>query len=798
MDFFYSQLVFWVLMAWMSSWVIVKSYTLYQLEKKIPAACKLANLEVLISEKEGQIKNLSSQFDVTHKLQIEAEKTIIKGTALNKWMDENESYINGVKNELEDLKSKRSKIKDEISVLESNIIKASNEAVDKKAIIKEINEVMVSLRKSIEDGKSESSELDRLILLKKSEVRSHEKVNEQAKNETIYINECIRNLRLEESEFTRQIEELKSKRSIAFEQLAVIEGNIRHGSSRIEIQMVTISDNSETINKSLSKIDDLQKSYTLESQRLISISQDIILRNSDLQVCERSIEIVKQENSKLESSKYEHAEMLEKLEKSISTSKNEISVLNQIIHDLDSSIPKKRELNSELQKEIIVNNDKLEVLRTNQAEARIENQTLKVERDALIKQMESLQGHIEALRQLAETTTTQLGRGPAEDRYRDLWEPLPLKQLKSTASREEKDALGNAEKYLKDLGLSFPKRTLLAFHTALKTADLSPVTVLAGISGTGKSELPKRYAEALGIHFVGLPVQPRWDSPNDLFGFFNHLEGRFKATELARAMVQFERFNRKDWPMPADWKAGKEDQMLMVLLDEMNLARVEYYFSDFLSRLETRRGIRTNDPADRAKAELSLDMGSLGKGEKPIRFYPDRNILFTGTMNEDESTQTLSDKVLDRACVLRFGRPKKLSAAKVSEATSSTVALSFTHWNRWLEEGKPLADLEGRISDLNEAMELMGRPFGHRVSQAIHAYAAQYPSWEGNRSNLALADQIEQRILPKLRGMDTAQEEKPLKAIEKVITSTGDEVLLNAFKVGRTAPAFLWRGVDRG
>ena len=211
-----------------------------------------------------------------------------------------------------------------------------------------------------------------------------------------------------------------------------------------------------------------------------------------------------------------------------------------------------------------------------------------------------------------------------------------------------------------------------AFHTSLKVADMSPLVVLAGISGTGKSELPRRYAEGMGMHFLSLPVQPRWDSPQDMFGFYNYLEKRYRATELARALVQMDRYfddEHRGWNYPEDWADHNlRDRMLLVLLDEMNLARVEYYFSEFLSRLETRRGINAADVLERRKAEISLEVGlqSLSRDDGQINInrqptlplFVDTNVMFVGTMNEDESTQTLSDKVVDRANVLRFGRPK--------------------------------------------------------------------------------------------------------------------------------------------
>ena len=124
---------------------------------------------------------------------------------------------------------------------------------------------------------------------------------------------------------------------------------------------------------------------------------------------------------------------------------------------------------------------------------------------------------------------------------------------------------------------------MTAFHTALKINDTSQLTVLAGVSGTGKSLLPRRYAEAMGMHFLPIAVEPRWDSPQDLLGFYNYIEKRYRATDLARSLVHMDPYNTSTLA-----EGAFRDQMMLVLLDEMNLARVEYYFSEFLSRLETR------------------------------------------------------------------------------------------------------------------------------------------------------------------------------------------------------------------
>ena len=450
---------------------------------------------------------------------------------------------------------------------------------------------------------------------------------------------------------------------------------------------------------------------------------------------------------------------------------------------------------------------KLKDLLRQQKDAEDEIKRLEEKRKELERKLGELRGEVSSA-----TLSGASGSGPAANRYEDLWKTAQFQPIKLTgASITEEEALKKAKKYIEDCGLTFPERVINAFHASLKTADMSPLVVLAGISGTGKSELPMRYAEGMGIHLVSLAVQPRWDSPNDLFGFYNHLEGRYKATDLARAMVQFERYNRQTWKMPDGWEKdnAKSEGMLLVLLDEMNLARVEYYFSEFLSKLETRRGVNVDNKDDRAKAEIALEMGSLQLNEQSIRLYPDRNVLFAGTMNEDESTQSLSDKVLDRACVMRFGRPRDLTlvqqVAKV-RPPANLVGLTFSQWKEWCDSKLPQEDLqklEAWIKRLNDVMEKLNRPFGHRVGQAIARYAANYPKdskhTSEQRLKLAMADQIEQRILPKLRGIDLEEQGAHITEIRNLIDELEDKALAAAFEASKSKESntFIWRGVDR-
>jgi antitoxin component of MazEF toxin-antitoxin module len=374
-----------------------------------------------------------------------------------------------------------------------------------------------------------------------------------------------------------------------------------------------------------------------------------------------------------------------------------------------------------------------------------------------------------------------------------------LKEWNDRAPENEADALKHVGDRLKASGLDYPDRVVRAFHTAMKVNETAQMAVLAGISGTGKSQLPRQYAAAMGIGFLQVPVQPRWDSPQDLMGFYNYIEKRFRPTDMARALYQLDFLNNPE--------SEFQDRMLMVLLDEMNLARVEYYFSDFLSRLESRPSAKNVRNAElRKDAEIELEI-PMPKGREAPRIFPGYNLLFAGTMNEDESTQSLSDKVVDRANVLRFAAPKKLKTATVSDKLPTPEALSAKRWSSWVRDSKAVEDKPLVQSSLNTMIELMSafkRPFGHRLGKAIVAYVANYPlSDRGQVLHAPLADQVEMRLLPKLRGLEVHSFDEPFSKLRDFVArDLEDEALAQAIEDSRQAAQdgsgqFVWNGVIR-
>lgn len=255
--------------------------------------------------------------------------------------------------------------------------------------------------------------------------------------------------------------------------------------------------------------------------------------------------------------------------------------------------------------------------------------------------------------------------------------------------------------------------------------------------------------------------------------------------------------------------------MNLVLLDEMNLARVEYYFSDLLSKLEIRRTVKNkNDKISREPAEIEIECGSLGKEENSRRLFVNNNILFVGTMNEDETTQMLSDKVVDRSNMLRFGKPKNMNVQRVADIQGFSEnypadqgVISFKQWNDLKKQTsnnpKDDHDLSVFLNEINDQLNLVGRPFAYRIEQSIHNYVANYPSIKGNGFRDAVSDQVEMKIIPKLNGLDKTDTRVKgvLGEIKKILDKNKlDQELISTYSTvcdNQNNMFFQWKGIER-
>ncbi|MEF8701258.1 MAG: hypothetical protein V5B33_18495 [Candidatus Accumulibacter sp. UW20] len=414
--------------------------------------------------------------------------------------------------------------------------------------------------------------------------------------------------------------------------------------------------------------------------------------------------------------------------------------------------------------------------------------------EVLAGEMEKYRADVDRMRALYQSPAE---RAALVGRIEDPWR-TDFKRAKGSTPREL-DWLNDIVAKCEYSGMRFPKRLVHAFHTSLKAAELSPLTpltVLAGVSGTGKSELPRLYSRFGGLGFLSLAVQPNWDGPQSLFGFFNSIDNQFNATTVLRAMVQAQHD-----PDHETYKHGLSDRLLLVLLDEMNLAHVEQYFSDLLSRLEQRRG---------ESRDVTLDI-DLGSREPPYQLRLGRNVLWVGTMNEDETTKALSDKVIDRSNLLYFPRPRELHSRTEVTLGAESPLLAESAWREWLQLRSPftsdeLKPFKDGLQEINSRLEYVGRALGHRVWQSVEFYIANHPEVIDARARKdedalqremrrAYEDQLVLKVMPKLRGIETSGKSRneTLDPIKKQLAEFGTGLSKDfdiACRVGHGA--FLW------
>lgn len=373
------------------------------------------------------------------------------------------------------------------------------------------------------------------------------------------------------------------------------------------------------------------------------------------------------------------------------------------------------------------------------------------------------------------------------------------KEMEAVVAQGEIAWLDKLDQEFRNVGFTFNKRILYSFHTALKNGELSPLTVLAGVSGTGKSELPHLYAKMGGLNYCMVSVLPNWDSPESLLGFYNSLDNRFEAQPLAHFLARC--INVED---------GFQNQVNIVLLDEMNLAHVELYFAEFLSLLERRRGISSTQAADAPKLKLKL-----GSGIPDYEIPVSRNVLWTGTMNQDETTKALSDKVLDRSSCIYFPRPVALyDRQNIKPIVDSGYRLPLKTWSKWkclkIEPAiqTELAQFKAILEEINSAMGAVGRAVGHRVWQSIAYYMANYPTVCNHQGTIqalkaelrkAFEDQLVQKVMPKLRGIETRGRGKTecldkIRAIIAKEVPSLDKDFNNAMQFGQGQ--FLWLSAE--
>ena len=257
---------------------------------------------------------------------------------------------------------------------------------------------------------------------------------------------------------------------------------------------------------------------------------------------------------------------------------------------------------------------------------------------------------------------------------------------------------------------------------------VSQILILQGMSGTGKTSLAHAMGSFLENTSTVIPVQPMWKERTDLLGYYNEFTKRFNETLLLEKM----------------YEANYSEDIYVTVLDEMNIARVEYYFAEFLSLLEL------PDPNERY-----IDVVSDIWSNDPLQFKDGRlklpyNMWFIGTANNDDSTFAISDKVYDRAMILNLDEKcERFTAPK-----TKNIHMSAENFRALVKEALKEYEITGRNLQRLEALDkyLIDHfhiTFGNRIMKQIREYIPVYVSCGGTEIE-ALDDILSKKIIRKL------------------------------------------------
>lgn len=736
--------------------------------------------EILKDEsKKNEIINILKT-ELTNQIKATNQKLIEDNNSLKKSVEElgnKKSELEKSVKEKEDLEQKLEKIKTEIEELENDkqelelstedlknlrakIVQKNEEKhlllreISNKEIEKNVLEENIKKLEKTKEG-LEYNFSDILEKIRESQENLQKEIissyNDETERQKSIINQAISELKEVKSSKEELIDK-ENKLNIREKKLIELEKDIK---SKIEnFDRIEKEIREEEKEKNNSEISDLEKELQ-ELRDDNTVAKNEIRRLENINANSFSVEELNNEINALKGIK---KELEDKLLGKGNLQTEEIKTLKAKIETLEKECTKVTQENIKLYNEsidFIKYKDKLEV-----AERALPE--LKRSKESLLALLEKREDEISELK------SRQMSEEAKKETIEQAYFTIEEKEDKEAEEiTDEIKWLNKIKNSFKEVGFKFSDRLLYAFHTSLKVGDWNPLTVLAGVSGTGKSELPRLYSRYGGINFLPLAVQSNWDSPYSLFGYYNSLEGKFNATSLLKVLYQAQE----------DAKNSISDYLTIVLLDEMNLAHVELYFSELLSKLELLRGSED--------VKLEIDIAE----KSPYEIKLNKNVIWVGTMNEDETTKSLSDKVIDRSNLINFPRPDEFVSRNELKELEEAPKLKREIWENWkwnnvkkaltqdedtkneniqiiTEFESEIDDLKKKMQEINGYLKYSGRAIGHRVWQSIENYIRNYPLvLESIRNKnteemkkaikIAFEDALVQKLMPKLKGLET-------------------------------------------
>ena len=297
------------------------------------------------------------------------------------------------------------------------------------------------------------------------------------------------------------------------------------------------------------------------------------------------------------------------------------------------------------------------------------------------------------------------------------------------------DTINHIENYIKNQGYNYTYNQLSNLYLSLKT---KPFTILAGISGTGKSKIIRLFADSINADYTLISIRPDWNDATELLGYKN-LDDKFIKGQLTKTILKAKQNKNKPH---------------LICLDEMNLARVEYYLSDYLSIIESRKKV--------GQEIITDDIVQFEENNETINLHIPDNIYIIGTVNMDDSTFQFSRKVLDRANTIEFSDVDldNLFFENNEEVESLNVSNNFlkTTYLKTMdieEEYREYAkEINKKIIEINEILKKSQKQFAYRVRDEILFYLVENKKSNLLHEDIAFDYQIMQKILPAITGSE--------------------------------------------
>ena len=335
-------------------------------------------------------------------------------------------------------------------------------------------------------------------------------------------------------------------------------------------------------------------------------------------------------------------------------------------------------------------------------------------------------------------------------------------------------------------GLRFPADSNLV-RSFVSSLLAKPFAILTGLSGSGKTQLAMKLGEWFGVdqhgrhrHIV-VPVRPDWTGPEFIFGYEDALRTSTTGAPVWFVPEAFEFLLRA---------ADDPEHPYLLILDEMNLAHVERYFSDFLSGVESRRPVLPDLILDKASGQWVLRDAEAEKQPLP------RNLFVVGTVNVDETTYMFSPKVLDRAFTFEFrvgadeldAELRRPSAASAGQDQRVRAFASLAEQDDWHQDHPHQAreEIVAALRQTHTILAAANQEFGHRTLYEILRFCAFFEATGDTDVNTALDLAIMQKVLPKVHG-SRRRIEPVLTALEALAQGDGPAPRLPVThaKVGR-------------